>query len=94
MVPQFDPPVWTSVAIAIQACGLFAACLTRLSRGSRGQTCCAALFLLTLVAVALSTMASISQGHAGGWLAGGASLGIMVLLAVWERPTVALDEAR
>jgi hypothetical protein len=92
VISQFDPALWAPLAVGIQIFGLLTACLTRISRGSRGQASCAALFCITLVAVAFSTMASIPLCHAGGWLAGGANLGMMVLLVVWERPTLAIDD--
>ncbi len=87
----FDPILW---APALQLVGLATACLARLSRGSRGQRIWGALFFVSLIAVAITTMASVPVCHGGGWLAGGASMCVMILLAVWERPKLALNNVR
>lgn len=92
MISTLDPALWAPLVLAIQVFGLLTACVARMSRGSRGQSGVAILFVVTLVAVALSTMISKFVGNAGGLLMGAASLGTMVMLALWERPRTAFDD--
>src|ERR1700677_1050483 len=69
---------------AIQTCGLLSAWLTRGSGGSRLKSCWECLFLALLVLVGISTMAAIVQSRGSHWIFGGATLGLMVLMAVWD----------
>jgi len=92
MFSATDPTVWSPVAIGIQLLGILAASIARASRGSRGQASAGALFVVTLVAVAVSTMVSKLVGDAGGLVTGGGCLGVMVMMTLWERPRTAFDE--
>jgi hypothetical protein len=92
MLSSVDPEFLPPLVLGVQMFGLLTGFAARLSRGSRNQSSVSALFAVTLVAVAVSTMLSQILGNAGGLLMGGASLGTMVMLALWERPRAALHE--
>lgn len=75
---------------AIQPCGLISAWLTRRHAGGRKQVRSERLFWVLLVLVTLTTMAAMLQGRGVGayWIFGAATLGAMILLAVWDcRPS-------
>ncbi len=80
---------------SIHSCGLFCAWLTRRHAGTRRQSLCEWLFLAFLVLVGLSTLTAMLHGRGGHWVFGGATLGTMVLMAVWDfKSTVATTEHR
>jgi hypothetical protein len=68
----------------IQVCGLVSGWLTRWSRGSRHQLLAELLFFMCLALVGLSTMLAMPLSRHPEWLCGGATLGLMVLMAVWD----------
>jgi hypothetical protein len=72
------------ILTVIQSCGLVSAWLTRRHAGSRQQSACELLFLACLILVGISTLAAMLQGHGAFWIFGGATLGVMVLMAVWD----------
>jgi hypothetical protein len=67
----------------IQIAGLISAWLARLSEGSPSQAHCQRLFVGCLALMGLLTMASVALG-VRYWLVSGATLSIMVLVAVWD----------
>ena len=79
--PETSFVVWS--LIFVQIAGLISAWLARLSEGSRTQAPCQWLFLALLGLVGTATMAAVTLGPRY-WLASGATLGVMILGAVWD----------
>jgi hypothetical protein len=73
--------LWT--AIVVQMLGLLSALLSRLGEGSPGEGRCQFFFLFCLALVGATTIASMSLGP-GAWLSCGATLSIMVLIALYD----------
>jgi hypothetical protein len=68
---------------AVQALGLAAAWLARVSEGSVLQTWCQRLFLISLLLTGSATV--VAPGFGGGyWLISSATLGLMVVIAVCD----------
>lgn len=79
--PETTILIWALTVI--QLAGLMSAWLARLSEGSRGQASCQWLFFGCLVLVGLTAMVSVTLGPRY-WLASGATLGIMIVGAIWD----------
>ena len=73
--------LWT--VIAVQFFGLISALLSRLGEGSPGEGLCQCFFLFCLAMVGTTTIVSLSLGP-GGWLTCGATLSIMVVIALYD----------
>lgn len=73
--------LWT--LIAVQMLGLFSALLSRLGDGSPGEGHCQCFFIFCLALVGSTTIASMSLGP-GAWLTCGATLSIMVVVALYD----------
>ena len=73
--------LWT--VIGVQMLGLLSAFLSRLGEGSPGEGHCQCFFLFCLALVGTTTIASMSLGH-GAWLTCGATLSIMVVIALYD----------
>lgn len=73
--------IWTLALI--QGLGLTSAWLARLSEGSRGQASCQWLFFGCLALVGLTAMATVTLGPRY-WLTSGATLGVMIVGAIWD----------
>ncbi len=96
MPPLEDSLVFWSLS-AIQACGLASAWMARCSGGSRHRCQWERLFFACLMLVGLSTMGATLLPRSSNWLFGGATLGVMLLMAVWDvRPatTTAMGGSR
>ncbi len=83
-MPHVEDSALFWILTVIQSCGLVSAWLTRRHAGSRQQSACERLFLTLLVLVGISTLAAMLQGRGSYWIVGGATLGVMVLMAVWD----------
>lgn len=92
-MPQFEDASLFCILAVIQVCGLVSAWLTRRQAGSRRQGLCECLFLGCLVMVGISTMAAMLQSRGTHWIFGGATLGTMVLMAVWDVKSSAATSA-
>ncbi len=73
--------LWT--VIGIQILGLLSALLSRLGDGSPGEGRCQCFFIFCLAVMGATTIASMSLGP-GAWLTCGATLSIMVLIALYD----------
>lgn len=88
----FDEVTLFWIFAVIQPCGLITAWLTRRQAGGRRQAHIERLFWLLLVLVTVATMAAMLAGRGVGasWIFGAATLGAMILLAIWDcRPSSA-----
>jgi hypothetical protein len=79
-----DAPALFWSLTAIQIAGLISGWLIRWHRGSRHQFSSEWLFFACLALVGLSTMVAMPLSRHLEWLCGGATLGLMVLMAVWD----------
>lgn len=79
--PDTALTVWTLTLIEVA--GLLSVWLARLSEGSRGQASCHWLFFGCLILVGLAAMASVTLGPRY-WLTSGATLGVMIVGAIWD----------
>jgi hypothetical protein len=79
LIPQHF--FWTFAAV--QFGGLLSAAVARFGENRLGSGLFQFLFLVALVVVALVTMFAIFSGWAS-WVISGATLSIMVVLAVWD----------
>ena len=73
--------LWT--VIGVQILGLFSALLSRLGDGSPGEGRCQCFFIFCLALMGAITITSMSLGP-GAWLTCGATLSIMVLIALYD----------
>jgi hypothetical protein len=85
-MPIVDEVALFWIFTAIQPCGLLSAWLTRRHSDPRRQVRSERMFWISLILVSLTTAAAMLQGRGTGayWLFGAATLGAMVLMAVWD----------
>jgi peptidoglycan/LPS O-acetylase OafA/YrhL len=81
---HFDSALLPTLLVGVQVLGLISACLARVNRHAPRQQLYATLFMVALFAVGCSIIMAGHYKHATAWLFGGASIGTMVLVAVWE----------
>jgi hypothetical protein len=81
---SFDSPLVLLVLGMIQLFGLVSATIARLGEGSRCQTLCQRVFLVCLGLVGAATAVSVGLLAPGAWVACGATLALMVLMATCE----------
>ena len=74
-----SPSAWTTV----HALGMLVACLTRLPFQQRVQTCLRCAMPIGLLAIGYSAL-SCGCFASLAWVGSGATLGAMVIAAVWE----------
>ncbi|MBN2292090.1 MAG: hypothetical protein JXM70_06675 [Pirellulales bacterium] len=79
----FSPSTVIWIVIGVQMLGLFGALLSRLGEGSPGEGRCQCFFLFCLALVGTTTIAAMSLDP-GAWLTCGATLSIMVLIALYD----------
>jgi len=77
----------------VQVVGLGSACLARIAEGSSRQTPCQWLFLVSLAAVGVATMALLAA-DASTWLVSATTLSVMILAVTvdFRRPSVASSQ--
>lgn len=83
-MPYVDEVALFWICTAIQPCGLLSAWLTRRQTGQRQQARSERLFWVLLILVSLATSAAMLQGRGAYWIFGAGTLGVMVLMAVWD----------
>jgi len=70
--------------VTIPLVGLFSVLLARSGEGSRRQGSYYRLFFASLAGVGAVTLLAVNLFSAGGWLFSGATLGLMVVVAVYD----------
>ncbi len=91
---QLDSAFFPSLLFVVQVLGLISACLARVSRDAPQQRLFASIFMVALVAVGCSIIAAGLHRHPAVWLFGGASMGAMVMVVVWEHSAKPEDVSR
>ena len=79
-----DGPALLFVLGTIQVFGLISATIARLGEGSGCQTLCQRVFLASLALVGAATALSVTLLMPGAWVACGATLSLMVLMATCD----------
>lgn len=85
MLPLFNehPAAFTCVLVIIQIAGLMSACAVRRSEESRYRVTYECVFVGAMIVVGILTILTVTLGP-GRWLAPGATLSIMAVVALLD----------